>query len=84
MLYELVISNVFTETSGDDEKEILYQPALDIQKLTVMKVIKMVESKGSRDLHFEETTHLHNLRNILGEFDSYLISSKRNILLKDL
>lgn len=84
VLYELVISNVFSETIGDDEKETLYQPAKDINQLTVMQVIKMVEGKGSRDLHFEETVHLHNLQHILGEFDEHLKKSPRNILLKDL
>ena len=84
VLYDLVISHVFSETTSEDEKETLYQPATDINQLTVMKVIKMVEAKGSRDLHFEETIHLHNLQGILAEFDDLLKGSNRNILLKDL
>ncbi|WP_430810057.1 MULTISPECIES: YihY/virulence factor BrkB family protein [unclassified Carboxylicivirga] len=84
VLYELVISNVFSEVNSDDEKETFYQPALDINQLTVMKVIGMVEAKGSRDLHFEETSHLHNLQNILTEFDELLKNNKGNILLKEL
>lgn len=84
VVYELVISKVFSEVSSDDEKETRYQPALDINKLTVTQVIKMVESKGSRDLHFEETIHLHNLQDILTEFEELLRNSKRNILLKEL
>ncbi|MBS2213789.1 YihY/virulence factor BrkB family protein [Carboxylicivirga mesophila] len=84
VVYELVISKVFSEVINDDEKETYYQPALDINKLTVTKVIKMVEAKGSRDLHFEETSHLHNLDDILSEFDELLEKSKRNILLKEL
>ncbi len=83
-VYELVLSKVFSEVMNDDEKETYYQPALDINKLTVTKVIKMVETKGSRDLHFEETSHLHNLDDILSEFDELLQKSKRNILLKEL
>ncbi len=84
VVYELVESKVFSEVTSDDDKETFYQPALDINKLTVTKVIKMVEAKGSRDLHFEETVHLHNLRDILSEFEHLLDNSNRNILLKEL
>ncbi|WP_439184617.1 YihY/virulence factor BrkB family protein [Carboxylicivirga taeanensis] len=84
VLYELVISKVFSEVTGEDEKETFYQPALDINQLSVAKVISMVEAKGSRDLHFEETVHLQNLHEILSEFERLLENSKRNILLKEL
>jgi membrane protein len=84
VLYELVLCNVFSEVSTNDDKETYYQPAMDINKLTVMEVINMVDSKGSRDLHFEETMHLHNLEDILEEFDHLLKQSKKNILLKEL
>ncbi|MCG8582835.1 MAG: YihY/virulence factor BrkB family protein [Bacteroidales bacterium] len=84
VLYELVISNVFSEVSSDDDKETYYQPAIDINRLTVMEVISMVDTKGSRDLHFEETIHLHNLEDILEEFNELLKNSKKNILLKEL
>ncbi|WP_430814846.1 YihY/virulence factor BrkB family protein [Carboxylicivirga sp. RSCT41] len=84
VLYELVLSNVFSEVSNDDDKETYYQPAMDINKLKVMDVIRMVDTKGSRDLHFEETIHLHNLEDILEEFNELLHNSKKNILLKEL
>jgi membrane protein len=84
LLFELVESKVFSEVSLDDSKETYYQPALDINKLTITKVIDMMESKGSSDFHFEETKDLNRLKNILSGFEFKLGASEDNLLLKDL
>ena len=84
LLYELVESNVFSEVSVDNKKEVFYQPAMDINKLTVTKVVNMVESRGRSDFHFEETKELQHLKKILDNFDETLEKSDDNILLKDL
>ena len=84
LLYELVESNVFSEVSVDNKKDVFYQPAMDINKLTVTKVINMVESRGRSDFHFEETKELKHLQEILDNFDETLDKSDDNILLKDL
>jgi len=83
VLYDLVVCGVFSEINDEDAKETLYQPALDISKLSVVQVIHMVETKGSRDLHFEETEDLQSLQDILVDFDNHLKKSKCNVLLKD-
>ncbi len=84
ILYELVVAKVFSEISDDDTNETLYQPAIDINKLTIMQVVDMVEDKGSRDLHFEETEGLGRLQNILDSFFQRLRQSDDNVMLKDL
>ncbi|MCU4176125.1 YihY/virulence factor BrkB family protein [Carboxylicivirga sp. N1Y90] len=84
VLYELVECKVFSEVNSEDDKEICYQPAIDINKLSIMSVISMVEDKGSRDLHFEETHNLSRIQSVLGVFSNVLHSSEDNVLLKDL
>ena len=84
LLFELVEAKVFSEVSVDNKKEVYYQPALDINKLTVTRVVNMVETRGTSDLHFEETKEIDHLRCVLKSFDETLEKSDKNILLKDL
>ena len=84
LVYELVESKVLSEVGIDSGKEVLYQPALDINKLSITKVVEMVESRGRSDFHFYETPELNHLRNVLKRFDEILRESEEDILLKDL
>ena len=84
VLYDLVMSRVFSAVSINDDKETYYQPAMDIGKLNVVKIIRMVELKGSGDFHFEDTEHLLKLKGILTDFEKELLNSPQNVLLKDL
>lgn len=84
LLFELVESKVFSEVSVDNKTEVYYQPAFDINKLTVTNVVNMVESRGRSDFHFEETKELNHLKSILESFDEKLENNEDNILLKDL
>ncbi len=84
LLFELVESKVFSEITNDSTKETTYQPAIDINKLTITKVVDMVESRGRSDFHVEETKELKHLRNILNKFEKDLTKSEDNVLLKDL
>ncbi len=84
VLYELVVGHVFSEVTIDDDKETYYQPAIDIWQLDIVKIIQMVEVKGSGDLHFEETDHLLKLKSLLLNFEQELLKSSQNVLLKDI
>jgi membrane protein len=84
LLFDLVEAKVFSEVSVDNKKEVFYQPAFDINKLTVTRVVNMVESRGRSDLHFEETKEIVHLKSVLKNFDETLEKSDDNILLKDL
>jgi membrane protein len=84
ILYELVLAKVFSEIDDEDSKETYYQPALDINNLSIMRVLDMVEERGSTDLHFEETEELNRLQNVMDGFTQHLRTSQDNILLKDL
>jgi len=84
VLYDLVECKVFSEIAVEETKETVYQPAFDINKLSIMKTLQLIEAKGSRDLHFEETNNLSRLQGILDSFNQKLVNSDENILIKDL
>lgn len=84
VVYDLAQSGVFSEINDDDSKDTLYQPAIDINQISVMKVIEMVEAKGSRDMHFEETESFHRLKDVLDDFEKHLNSRESNLLLKNI
>jgi membrane protein len=84
LLFELVESKIFSEVSLGRKNEVFYQPALDINKLSITAVVSMVETRGSSDFHFEESKELNHLRSILDDFETRLSVSDDNILLKDL
>lgn len=84
VLFDLVEGKVFSEIAVDDTKETVYQPAFDTNKMTIMKVLEMIEGKGSRDLHFEETDNLSRLQKILDGFNERMVRSEENVLIKDL
>jgi len=84
LLFELVESKVFSEVSLGRKNEVFYQPAVDINKLSITNVVSMVETRGRSDFHFEESKELNHLRTVLDDFENRLSESDDNILLKDL
>jgi membrane protein len=68
----------------DDSKERMYQPAMDIHKLTVGSVLLKLESKGLEQksvLRNEEFVKIHQ---ILAKFDKLINKSELNILILDI
>lgn len=67
-----------------DNKERLYQPAMDINSMTVSLVISRLDRRG-----IEQDTVLHNkefvkVHEILAKFDKLMTKSDMNILIKDI
>ncbi len=84
ILFDLVKSKVLIEVFDDNDEESSYQPALDINVLTASKVLNMIESTGSTNLHYENSEDLSKVRYIVKEFKKLREGSESNILLKDL
>ncbi len=84
IVFELTKSKVLIEVNIDDKDHIAYQPAMDISKLKVSTVLQMLEGCGSGNLHFQETTSMKKIQEIVDEFKVLMDKSEKNILLKDL
>jgi membrane protein len=69
---------------SNDNKERLYQPAMDINSLTISFVLSRLDRKG-----IEQTTMLKNkefekINTMLAKFDKLMAKSDSNVLIKDI
>ncbi|ASB50551.1 YihY/virulence factor BrkB family protein [Alkalitalea saponilacus] len=85
LLRKLEEAGVLVEVlSIDDDRDIGYAPAFDIDKMSVNCVIDKIESHGSSDFHFEESEGYQTLKDILDAFSKQKSEMKENVLLRDL
>jgi len=81
---ELVESGVFSQVSLFDNREILYQPAMDINRLTIKTVIDKLENSGITSLDIANVPDLKKINSKLDVFKNIINSSEHNILIKNL
>lgn len=84
ILYELVESGIINEIRLDDEKTVVYQPAKDLDRLTVKYVIDALESRGSDNIPVVKTQELYKISECLKAFSREVEKSSANIPLKDI
>jgi membrane protein len=69
---------------GENGSDQFYQPALDINKLTVSYVFSKMDKKGGSQLHIPRNEDYLKVVSILDRFDRLMSKSGSNILIKDL
>jgi len=84
ILYELSESGVLSETKKGEDKELAYQPAVDVDKITVKFVIDRLEQRGSMNIPVIKSGELDKLSNSLRRFGEVIEKSPANVLLKNL
>jgi len=84
ILFELVQGGILAETVGTDEKDPLYQPARDINLLTINFVIKSLDELGGKDIPLVHTKEIDKISKCLEEFATAIDYSEANLLLKDI
>ncbi len=84
ILYDLVRCKVLIEVTIESSGITSYNPALDINQLTISKILDMLETTGSNNLHFEETESLEKVKGVVDKFKKLRYSSDYNVLIKDL
>ncbi|WP_308007926.1 YihY/virulence factor BrkB family protein [uncultured Prevotella sp.] len=85
ILYELIDLGLINEISGDEKGDVsVYQPAQDISRLSVGRLIDKYETKGKWELKLNMSEANHEKWNkVIAEHSAYL-KKQREILLKDL
>lgn len=68
----------------DEQKEHLYQPALDINRLTVSYVFSRLDKKGTGESMVIRNKDYDKVISMLEKFDRLIAKSGSNILIKDL
>ena len=84
ILFELVGSGILSEVRKDDDKDVAYQPAIDVGKVTVKYVVESLEQRGNSAIPVGKTSELDKLSECLSTFANDIEKSPANILLKDL
>ncbi|MFA7485808.1 MAG: YihY/virulence factor BrkB family protein, partial [Phycisphaerae bacterium] len=82
ILFELVEAGILSEIKINSDKQQAYQPALDIDKITIQFVINALENNGASSIPVVKTEHLEKITGSLQELDKLIANSPSNILLK--
>jgi len=84
ILFELVKSNILSVTESDEDSERGFQPALDINALTVKYVIEAMEMRGINKMPFAHTPEFAVLSETMETFGKTIENLPANRLLKEL
>jgi len=84
IIFNLTEARVLSAQSTGNGKEVLYQPAVDVDLLTVKYVKDALEKKGSSDLPIAQVSEFNRLSKCIAGFDQAVEASPDNILLKEM
>ncbi len=84
ILYELTESGIVSDVTTTEYKEVAYQPARDINSLTVKFVIEALEKRGVDNIPVTMSAELEALSATMESFSKMINNSPENKLLKDL
>jgi len=82
LLNDLSRVNLVTIIMDDDER--LFQPALDINKISIKYVFSRLEKNDIRQIVVNNNPDYDKVRSVMEEFDILITNSDSNILVKDL
>lgn len=83
-IYDLQESGIVSQLVTDKPKVHAYQPAIDINKLSVNFIVQAIENKGLHSLTLSGSDNFNKINHILDKFNQLIEESNNNILLKDL
>lgn len=84
IIYELLESNIISETTTKNIKELAYQPAMDPSNLSVSFIINILDKRGNDKIHAHDTKELRALEEIMNAYYDDLKKSPKNKMLKEL
>ncbi|CAB1055565.1 Inner membrane protein YihY, formerly thought to be RNase BN [Olavius sp. associated proteobacterium Delta 1] len=84
ILYDLVQSQVITETRTKEDRKFGYQPARDINTLTIKFVVDSIDQNGTNSIPVARTKEFETLSDALEKFREEMEASPANRLLKDI
>ncbi|UCD77718.1 MAG: YihY/virulence factor BrkB family protein [Desulfobacterales bacterium] len=84
ILYDLTQSRIMSETRTTDDQKYGYQPARDINILTIKYVVDAVEQRGTNSIPVARTEEFEKLSHAIEKFREEMEASPANKLLKDI
>jgi membrane protein len=84
IIYSLVDCGIVSEINTIYEKEKAYQPAQDINNLTISYVLNAIDHSGTDKILAADSTEKDQVKKILNDFDIAIQNSKGTMLIKDI
>jgi len=84
IIYVLIDCRIVSEVVTEIPNDTAYQPALDINLITVMYVLERIQKSSGIDLSITESPELDRINNVLDDFSNVLDKSENNKLLLNL
>ncbi len=84
IISELVESGLVSEIKTKTDKEFAYQPARDINQLTIQSVLQALDHQGIEDIPVAQTEEYQALSQALQDFSQSMAESPANKLLKNI
>ena len=84
ILYDLVQSRIISETTTRQDQRFGYQPARDINTLTITSVIDAIEQNGTNNIPVVKNEEFEALSDAIQKFKDVMETSPANKLLKDI
>jgi membrane protein len=84
LLQDLDYINLVSVIHESEHEERLYQPAMDINKLTVSYVLEKIDKKGSTEQIFVKNSDYDRITSMLDKFNKLAAKSDSNVLIKDI
>ena len=84
LLFDLVESGLVSEIKTKADKKFAYQPARDINKMTIQYVLEALDRSGTDDIPVAKTQDYQALSDALQNFGEAMEKSSANKLLKDI
>ena len=84
ILQDLSSADLVSIIHVNEDKERLYQPALDVNRLTVSYIFSRLDKKGVEQIMVIRNKDYERIISMLEKFDKLIAKSDSNILIKDL
>ncbi len=83
-LFDLVVANIVSETDSNVEDEPAFQPALDINLITIGYVVGALERVGTNQLPIPQTLEANAITQAMRKFEEIIEGHPDNQLLKNI
>ena len=84
ILFELTEGGIVNEVKSGDAKDPSYQPAFDINRLTIKNVLDSLEKKGANSIPVAKKKELEAITKYISDFEKLIEESPSNKLIKDI
>jgi membrane protein len=83
IIFELAESALISEVKQEQDKEAAYQPARDVESLTIKYVVEALEERGNSAIPVIKSSEFNRLSESLKAFGQAIEQSPANLLLRD-